>query len=336
MEKRPNFIDYAKTLSIYLVVLGHFTYSFNIPFEDVPVWNLMHVITLFHMPFFFIVSGMLFNKSELCTTLSKGWIQLIVPYLLIALISFGIVLLTDNHISNIDILKYIAGVVSGYDLPKSFSLPCGAMWFCYALFFIKILYILIGQRGGVYHVVVIFFGFTIMFIGNKLWFRIDSMLVGYIFFSLGQTCRNILLNINKMKIFSRIVLIVVCATILYISAYFNLDLTTRQGLSINACYFGSYPPLFIIGGVAGSLMILTFCSFIKIKRNIMISLSNGTIITLGFHWIINSYALTKLFNNDSVTTALLVSAINCTICYLLILLCERKFPILLGNRQKCL
>ncbi len=65
MQQRPNHIDYAKVFMIYLVVLGHYTYAIGLDFKPQPVWNLMKIITLFHMPFFFVVSGF-FVQNYFC------------------------------------------------------------------------------------------------------------------------------------------------------------------------------------------------------------------------------------------------------------------------------
>lgn len=52
MKERLLFLDYGKSILILLVVLGHYTYAMEIPFSDICVWHIMHIITLFHMPFF--------------------------------------------------------------------------------------------------------------------------------------------------------------------------------------------------------------------------------------------------------------------------------------------
>lgn len=135
-----------------------------------------------------------------------------------------------------------------------------------------------------------------------------------------------------MRTIQRCILILMSAFLLILSAFFNLDFSNRQALSINACYFGPYPPLFIVSGVSGTIFILSLCSFIKFKNSIIVSSSNGTIITLGFHWMINIYILLNFFKQDSVGVALLVSLLNCIICYAIIVLCERYFPAMLGNR----
>ena len=85
-DSRPNYIDYAKVFAIFCVVLGHYTYALDFFYEPSQIWNVMHIITLFHMPFFFIVSGLLYKKIGTKDTISKGWIQLLKPYLIMSVL----------------------------------------------------------------------------------------------------------------------------------------------------------------------------------------------------------------------------------------------------------
>lgn len=53
--KRIIYIDYAKAFAIFLVVLGH-TGGLNT--------TLRNVVYSFHLPLFFILSGMVFNEKK--------------------------------------------------------------------------------------------------------------------------------------------------------------------------------------------------------------------------------------------------------------------------------
>jgi fucose 4-O-acetylase-like acetyltransferase len=68
LKVRPNSIDYAKSFGIYLVILGHYAWAMHIPFHYCSAWSLASIITLFHMPFFFMVSGMLYKETDFKTT----------------------------------------------------------------------------------------------------------------------------------------------------------------------------------------------------------------------------------------------------------------------------
>lgn len=61
--ERINWIDWAKAISILLVVMGHSNYSCG------AVGNL---IFLFHMPFFFFLSGYLFNANKSVYSITRS------------------------------------------------------------------------------------------------------------------------------------------------------------------------------------------------------------------------------------------------------------------------
>lgn len=147
--ERPNCIDIAKVFMIYLVVLGHYTYALDLEFKPSNVWSLIHIITLFHMPFFFVVSGLLFKCMPVKETIKKGWIQLMRPYLIMCLISCVIMVAVDLFHDTFSI-KTIAtlgiGVLSGNDGPFSAANWSSALWFCYALMIIKIVIAYLQQN----------------------------------------------------------------------------------------------------------------------------------------------------------------------------------------------
>ena len=141
MKERPNWIDYAKVFMIYFVVLGHYTYVLGLDFKPSSVWNIMKIITLFHMPFFFIVSGFLFKSIPVFETIKKGWIQLMRPYLLMCGISCVIMVVIDlasRQFSFKNSASLAIGVLTSNDGPYSSPTWSSALWFCYSLFLIKI------------------------------------------------------------------------------------------------------------------------------------------------------------------------------------------------------
>lgn len=87
MNKRIDYLDIAKGLGILLVYIGHCNIglrhdSYNIVFD----W-----IYSFHMPFFFFVSGLLFNVKSIDTKnfLWKKTIALMLPYIIsLSIISY--------------------------------------------------------------------------------------------------------------------------------------------------------------------------------------------------------------------------------------------------------
>lgn len=134
----------------------------------------------------------------------------------------------------------------------------------------------------------------------------------------------------KIKIFT--LLFALC--VLYISAYFNLNLQQRQGLSINAMYFGKYPLLFLVSGISGTAALLLLSSFLsQIKYKRFLTVSNGTIVVLGFHWTIFKLVFSWCFSSHSVLIAMVVALVDLMICYCLILVFNRYLPSVIGNRK---
>lgn len=79
--KRIQYIDIAKGILIILVVIGHVINFNTLPTRLLKVW-----IYSFHIPAFFIISGILINKSNLVNTsfdvfLKKKILRLIAPYI---------------------------------------------------------------------------------------------------------------------------------------------------------------------------------------------------------------------------------------------------------------
>lgn len=54
MKKRINWIDALKGFGILLVIVGH---------SGCPAW-LLHWLYIFHMPLFFMLSGLMVKESE--------------------------------------------------------------------------------------------------------------------------------------------------------------------------------------------------------------------------------------------------------------------------------
>lgn len=68
MDKDIIWLDYAKTLGIFLVIFGHSLQGFPCWEEVSFVKSLWDYIYLFHMPLFFVLSGYLFRNNVVNTS----------------------------------------------------------------------------------------------------------------------------------------------------------------------------------------------------------------------------------------------------------------------------
>lgn len=342
LKERPNYIDFAKGLAMFAVILGHFVYCFNVPFSpNTPVTKLSHFVTLFHMPFFFIVTGMVssFYVANFVDFVKKQIKFLFVPYLLFGLILGGLWTFM-NFVKTGDgmlFAKFIFALASGSDF-KGCSLGWASqLWFVYALFFIKLL---IGfgfsQKQKffryLYFGVIFAGGGLIMFSSiNPLPFRIDCVLVGCIFVLMGYNLKSFLQKMFETK---KNAFVSFCISIVFVGLFelFYIDNSIRQCLSINVNYFGRFPLLFFLSGLSGTIMLLSLSRLVFFKRKFILVMSNGLIAYLALHKVL-FFVLNCFYYTDTIVGMVFTSAAVFALCYPLTELLNRYAPILLGFRK---
>ena len=74
MGKRIEYIDAAKALGIIAVIVGHCFWRTSIPY-------LVPFIYSFHMPMFFMISGMFINENSLSISFKRNARNYLIPYL---------------------------------------------------------------------------------------------------------------------------------------------------------------------------------------------------------------------------------------------------------------
>lgn len=141
--ERIKFIDIAKVIGIYLVILGHYMLYLGLDFTPCYMMCITHWIFMFHMPLFFILSGMLYRQRDSKTEWEKVKIQLLKPYLYMNLLCIAacsiIVALTGDFSAKL-FLRNILGIFTAGDFyGKTVLSYSGALWFCFSLACIKLL-----------------------------------------------------------------------------------------------------------------------------------------------------------------------------------------------------
>lgn len=120
-DKRIEYIDIAKGILITLVVLGHSEFKYR----DIIYW--------FHMPAFFIISGLLYKKRSL--NLLKLAKKIFIPYLSFSIINIPVLYLTDTRFNGLQGIFNLIGkhIYSGKDLD-------GVFWFIPVFFLTKTIF----------------------------------------------------------------------------------------------------------------------------------------------------------------------------------------------------
>ena len=139
---RERWLDCAKGIGALLVILGH---TYYIPAA------LKFFIYSFHMPLFFILSGMTMrisdNKPFRQTVIKYARVYLI-PYLVLSLINLvlqSLWLLWIGQLTLSKVLTYLAGIAYCY-ANMDWMPNCSPLWFLPCTFICKLLFLIILRR----------------------------------------------------------------------------------------------------------------------------------------------------------------------------------------------
>lgn len=327
---RINWLDWAKCIGIYIVVLYHtpqystFTLSFFYTFQ---------------MPLFFFLSGYLHkNTGTFIHALKKYWITLIIPYFLFQIIFYPywfIVQKYDGHpISNIHtaFIEPLLNCLIGIPIN-------GVTWFLVALLIIKLYanYILPKKNSIIWSIISCIIVLTtryFMYMDNdtiKISFAIDSMLLFFPFFFIGYFMNGYSI-LNKISHKNRILYLLLFAT--FLASVILIE---------SPCSSYKYSLLsFYLKGMSGILFTLFLCMKLNhIKSDIVYTISTGTILIFGLHWMfIGSFnflvkQIAGIQGEIQYPTliALLIALGIVFINYFIILFCKKHFPIIVGYRK---
>ncbi|MDV6377852.1 acyltransferase family protein [Sporosarcina sp. GW1-11] len=210
-KKRLTWVDGAKGFLMILVVIGHYPGQLEFPLAKYIYW--------FHMPAFFILSGLFFKpvleKGFMRLSIHKRFMQLIVPYLFfllsITLIRYGI----EISSGNMDISWYAHDfwtlVVGGRFARGAY----GVFWFVTTLFFTYLFFLwLTTYFSRTKQIIILIISyciahyesiFAMRVIGGApdtasqtvpmIW-NIDVALMAVIYFSLGYYMKSVWMNIS--------------------------------------------------------------------------------------------------------------------------------------------
>lgn len=188
-EKRIDWIDYAKAIGIFLVVVGH-TYAGN---------ALTNWIYSFHMPLFFFLSGtMLRNRGGYWQYIVKRFKRMLIPYLL-----YSIIYLVYNFLSVVvlhkdyNLIKNMIGIF----LQLRWSEYSLGLWFLPLLFLSEIIVAaVIRLQLSLQFLIIIILtasGFAYaQYVNTPLPWGADAALIVSLFIWLGYISRPLIFNLD--------------------------------------------------------------------------------------------------------------------------------------------
>jgi hypothetical protein len=360
--ERLPWVDAAKVVGIWLVVLGH-------------SWHLSReigcFIFTFHMPLFFFLAGYLEKKRGVISTFHDSAKKLLVPYFLLNLICYVVLLFflltgLKNRVGYFwwmpdrfswqecvdkPLTEILHGFGDGVAYSYLLSLPT---WFLVELFFLKVMYSIINERirGRIIFCVFIF---PVIFLLVEMvgWvhneYPFNSVFLAFPFFALGSLAKDrrwfpARTTSLKHRLLSGILGIIGLCLLGFL---FRLNLTppppshvnTFRQPNIHLCDYGGNIILFYLFGFLGIASVLMLCQIYTGKFKIIEIISGGTILIFAFEATLYTPVLLKIAEKNIGLDAsnLLVCAGLATATILLFIipirLVSKYFPILLGGRR---
>lgn len=336
---RIYWLDYAKVLGIFLVIYGHGGLCGD---------QLTPYIFSFHMPMFFIVSGMLYKPAPLRDTIIKNWKCLMLPYFLLNFLCY-LPQLTFSALKGSLSINSVASnwgaVLLGLGYESNglvpISTPC---WFIYALFLAKLILAMFHRANQTVAMMAlsmcaILATILLQTCNIDLLIPFDSTLLAIPFISVGYILKDkIIVYVQKIDVVSIALFFLITALCVYM-------VKANGRVDMNTCLVGKSLLMFYATGILASAAFLKLCYAIyalfansKVVMGGVILLSQSTLLYIAFNLTAISYTKILFERLLHVSTdggymgliaVILVFLEHMPLCILAI----KKFPILIGKRR---
>ena len=128
---RDTNIDILKGIGMLLVIIGH----------SGCIWPFYPAIYAFHMPLFFLVSGLFFSsKLSVLGGVKLENKRLLISYIEICVITTLCLILLGEHYE-----VFLKSAVVGTTIGNNYNIPLGPVWFLLALFWCRIVYRILAE-----------------------------------------------------------------------------------------------------------------------------------------------------------------------------------------------
>lgn len=247
--KRFDEIDILKSIGIILMIMGHI--GFGEIFD--------HYIHAFHMPMFYLISGFLYRKSNLCfkSFVLKMSRSLLIPYVIFAFFHLIIQSVLKMNIEPIWLINI-------FSFNTDYLAISGALWFLTSLFFVDVIYYLLDRIDNSHlkfvSTVCVTVGGYIIPLFFRLPLALDTSMMGIGLFAIGRYGKTFIMKNHKLSslIIGRVVFIA-GSIISFINGYVNV----RLGMYSN-------PILFFIAAVFITYGLYLFCLKVGRMQNIVL------------------------------------------------------------------
>lgn len=325
ISKRIVWIDWAKAILIYLMVVGH---CFPVKWQS-------DMIYAFHMPAFFVISGYLYHPHSWQRTVKSFGI----PVLFFSFVHLVVYILWNIWKGSLDLSNFIVRFFGPFFVADSPGIDyvylCRGVWFiitlfCCRLFFGDIKAFSFVRKHAVLVLILLLIWLTIEpFIlkdNPLLYFKCYRMIPSMPFVIVGYLMKDSfhVERINRKTFF-------------LLFAFFVTVSELQGRCNILNYVFGISYLLFFVNAVIGSVCLFYICNHFK-ENKMIICFSVGTFLILAFNMdlkiflelLLNKINLGFLKDYDWLF-AWIESFVIMAICYYPIKWLMRKCPILLGK-----
>lgn len=338
-QTRDMTIDIVKFIGIVLVVFAH----------TVTNESLHNIIYCFHMPLFFIISGMTFfysyrNKYTVKEFIKKKLKTIMIPYFIFLTLSFLYWITIERRFranQNVDMIGNFFNIFFCFIKSEWYEANI-VMWFLPCLFSSEVIFFIINDKiKNIKSFWIAIIGITIIgFVLNNykifLPWGIETAFLVQIFLASGY-------YINKYKIYEvkntfKMLTIITAITILVIAINMNNNVSMLEHMYKNQL-------MFILGAFSGTNLVIILSTYIKslIRKtnNIIIYLGSNSLVIMMCHEPIKRIVIkiiSILFRENAeivrsnICIAIAITILTIVIIVPIIKILEKFFPISIGRK----
>lgn len=297
---RLDYLDVAKGIGIILVVFAHVNYT----------KELLVLIYSFHMPLFFLISGMLFKRDrypDFASFFKRRLKTLFLPYAIYALASIAVLYLAERAYAPLELFDVSASQYIGYLSQILISNWSGVhvnspLWFIPCLLLVEALYFFISKlkTRAIIPICILLAccgwfmeSEMLPFDNTALPWSMDSALFALSFYATGnlsapfvkERIQRVKASEHKTKIC--ILAVLACAVVWLPLAVMNGKITLGSKVLNNGI-------LLYVNGILGSLIVLAI-SVILEKSRFLLYCGRNSFDIMASHYLIRKYAIVPIY-----------------------------------------
>ena len=333
-KDRISYVDVSKGIAIWLMIVGHMYIS-----EQMVVY-----IYSFHMPLFFLLSGMFFriNKSFF-DNLESAVRGLLIPYFFFSLLNLTICWISPYlhpelyyGMKGADIfIAALNGILIGADrVTRSSFLPLNPLWFLVALFVVRILCSTISSiTNNKYYWagLTILISFLLFCITTTDVYSFRSAMLATPFYVIGfLICK---IDFSKIRFF------VSFPFFLLLVSYFIFIIPKNGLCDLNGGVYGNCIAVYFINALVGSIIVLLLSTYVSRIDKFLEVVGRNTLVILGLHAFfvrLMQVVSVFLFGSESMYSSLFIIIVPIIAILCCIIISDpiyRYIPLAVGRKK---